>query len=404
MRKLMAAAGLAVWMGQLVSCTEVDLCREAHPHHSYLDFRFNWKEEYKDAHGDSMRIIAVRPVNIMRYEFRVTSQEEDNVGVMLSPEEEADECRKLMQTGAIIDPGRKGSNLWVRPGEYNFATFAWDSNMLSDVTELLGATDEQEELGSDFSHLLLSYRPFDVTEPQVKGRYGDWIDYNPYSQYISSFGMKIYYAYANHVNVPVPEEGTGVVRVDFTPEPATQRITFRFDIEKTADLVVDSLVAEISGIPSTIDLTSGVITADKTYKMLFQPEYPELPSYTDSLTAGRLECEGDVDVTGIMRGYNDEMITGPGILQVGIYARTLTDDGQKVYKLFRAGINLFHTLKDLKILEWDEEVQGYRQTCREAVISISSTLKVNKDGVVNEGTGSTGLDEWTDGGDVDLDV
>lgn len=92
MRKLMAAAGLAVWMGQLVSCTEVDLCREAHPHHSYLDFRFNWKEEYKDAHGDSMRIIAVRPVNIMRYEFRVTAQEEDNVGVMLSPEEEADEC------------------------------------------------------------------------------------------------------------------------------------------------------------------------------------------------------------------------------------------------------------------------------------------------------------------------
>lgn len=233
----------------------------------------------------------------------------------------------------------------MRPGEYNFATFAWDNDMLSDVTKLLGATDEQEELGSDFSHLLLSYRPFDVTEPQVKGRYGDWIDYNPYSQYISSFGMPIYYAYANHVNVPVPEEGTGVVRVDFTPEPATQRITFRFDIEKTADLVVDSLVAEISGIPSTIDLTSGVITADKTYKMLFQPEYPELPSYADSLTAGRLECEGDVDVTSIMRGYNDEMITGPGILQVGIYARTLTDDGQKVYKLFRAGINLFHTLE-----------------------------------------------------------
>lgn len=30
----------------MASCTEVDLCQAEHPHRSFMDFRFHWKEEY----------------------------------------------------------------------------------------------------------------------------------------------------------------------------------------------------------------------------------------------------------------------------------------------------------------------------------------------------------------------
>ena len=31
----------------MASCTEVDLCQAEHPHRSFMDFRFHWKEEYQ---------------------------------------------------------------------------------------------------------------------------------------------------------------------------------------------------------------------------------------------------------------------------------------------------------------------------------------------------------------------
>ena len=95
----------------------------------------------------------------------------------------------------------------------------------------------------------------------------------------------MFYARVDHVSVPLAQEGTGQVVVDFTPEPLTQDVSFVFHIEKTADVVVDSLTAEISGIPSTMELTTGLILAQKTYKLLFRPTYAALPSAADGSVA-----------------------------------------------------------------------------------------------------------------------
>ena len=65
----------------MASCTEVDLCQAEHPHRSFMDFRFHWKEEYQGNRPDSMGVIAVRPVNILRYEFRITAEESHNNGI-----------------------------------------------------------------------------------------------------------------------------------------------------------------------------------------------------------------------------------------------------------------------------------------------------------------------------------
>ena len=72
----------------MASCTEVDLCQAEHPHRSFMDFRFHWKEEYQGNRPDSMGVIAVRPVNILRYEFRITAEESHNNGILMQPETE----------------------------------------------------------------------------------------------------------------------------------------------------------------------------------------------------------------------------------------------------------------------------------------------------------------------------
>ena len=236
----------------MASCTEVDLCQAEHPHRSFMDFRFHWKEEYQGNRPDSMGVIAVRPVNILRYEFRITAEESHNNGILMQPETERQPSADTLAPAGT-------HNLWVRSGEYNFATFGWDEGELVDATDIVDAQGDAATLGSGLTPLYLTYRHYPVDDPKVAGAYGEWKDYNAYSDFISSEGVPVFYARVDHVSVPLAQEGTGQVVVDFTPEPLTQDVSFVFHIEKTADVVVDSLTAEISGIPSTMELTLSLI-------------------------------------------------------------------------------------------------------------------------------------------------
>ena len=213
----------------MASCTEVDLCQAEHPHRSFMDFRFHWKEEYQGNRPDSMGVIAVRPVNILRYEFRITAEESHNNGILMQPETERQPSADTLAPAGT-------HNLWVRSGEYNFATFGWDEGELVDAIDIVDAQGDAATLGSG---LYLTYRHYPVDDPKVTGAYGEWKDYNAYSDFISSEGVPVFYARVDHVSVPLAKEGTGQVVVDFTPEPLTQDVSFVFHIEKTADVVVD---------------------------------------------------------------------------------------------------------------------------------------------------------------------
>ena len=330
----------------MASCTEVDLCQAEHPHRSFMDFRFHWKEEYQGNRPDSMGVIAVRPVNILRYEFRITAEESHNNGILMQPETERQPSADTLAPAGT-------HNLWVRSGEYNFATFGWDEGELVDAIDIVDAQGDAATLGSGLTPLYLTYRHYPVDDPKVTGAYGEWKDYNAYSDFISSEGVPVFYARVDHVSVPLAKEGTGQVVVDFTPEPLTQDVSFVFHIEKTADVVVDSLTAEISGIPSTMELTTGLI------------------------------------------------------LQIAIYTHyDYEEEGtqRKAAKVFHAGINLYHTLKERKSLQWDEEENGYRQASRSITVEIGSPLNIDKDGILNGGSTSTGLDQWIPGETFEIEV
>lgn len=388
--------------GGVTACTEVDLCYSGHPHRSTLDFRFHWPEEYAGNRPDSMRVVAVRPINLLRYEFVVSAEAEKNGGQLLFPDEERQPLVETADDGTVLPP-TGNDNLWVRSGEYNFAAFGWDAELFESDVDMLSDDGETAAAEGVQAPVYLSYRHYAVDSPELTARYGTWKDYNAYSEYILGGGMPIYYANVERVAVPVSRQETPTVTVDFTPYTMTQKVSFVFHLEKTPDVMVDSLVAEIAGVPAVIDLTSGLVKADTTYKMLFRADYPALPAQADSLTATTLQCEGTVNVTGVVRSYNEDMLTGPGILQIAVYARC-EDNGRQVYKVFHAGINLYNTLRQMELLDYDEATGCYRQTCREAVIDVDAVLHIDRDKVTGSGSASTGLDYWLPGETIVVEV
>lgn len=393
-----------------VACTEVELCKYVvHPHHSYLDFCFHWDEDYAENHSDSMMVIAVRPMNVMRYDFRVTAKETGNKGIMLSPDEE-----RMKENDYEGEDGKihQSTNdvLWVRPGIYKFVAFAIESEAYEDCFEVTDfINDETNEVNTDFSDLLITYRSFKVNDKAVTGKYGDWKSYNTYSDYISSFVNPVYMDHLNYIDVPIADEASNAVRLDFSPQPITQHVMFRMQIEKEEGVMVDSIIAEISGIPAAMELSTGLLRPEKSYKMLFKMGYPSLANREDSLHVSPLVCSGELETTGIVRSANESLQTGPGILSLAVYTHVLRKgvDGlsdRAFQKVFYAGINLFHTLTQTKLLEWDEEQAKYKQVCREAILDIGDILKIDQDRIVNGGSDNTGMDRWFDGENIILDI
>ena len=410
----MSKSGISSWLMILpllaAGCTEIDLCMsDQHPHRTFLDFRYDWGGVDETLRTDSMSVLAVRPVNVMLYKFRITARENDNHGVMLSPQEERKrEPDRIDEEGDISNSS--GDCLWVRPGNYKFVSYTSDSELIvRHEDEEENADAEEKNVSSDMESLIMTYKPVPVYDASLVSVFGSWKTHNTYSDYVAG-GMKpVYMAAADYIDVPVVADDGARVRVDFKPQAVTQHVEFVFGLEKESGIVVDSITGEISGVPGSMELFTGLLNPWKSYKMLFKLGYPALDSREDSLHAEMLTCSGAVDATGIVRSVNDLMQTGPGILQLAVYCHVTSEatdvmPSKMFQKIFYAGINLFNTLTETKLLEWEEEHGKYSRTCTSAVLKIGTVLRLSKEKVLVGGSGSTGLDRWFEGDKVDLDI
>ena len=74
-----------LWTG---CSTDVEICYDVHPHRTLLDFRFLWDEKDTLLKPKSMHVVAIRLSNSIRYDYRVTSHNSSNKGILLSPKAE----------------------------------------------------------------------------------------------------------------------------------------------------------------------------------------------------------------------------------------------------------------------------------------------------------------------------
>lgn len=365
--------------------TEVDICRYEHPHRTFIDFRFVWNDAFsEESIPDSMNVIAFRPINTYKYGFIVSSKTENNGGILVFPMDER-ENKRNENTSSLNVGEFSESYIWMRPGMYDVITYNGNSSAFENI-----ANSEFNEL-TDLEKLSIKYKVYDnLTEHPHFEKYKNWVDRNPYSSYVLSEVEPIYYSVLP--NFEVPDDGDKDVELPcvLTPNPITQRLQFDFVIaKKDAGICVDSLKAELSGIPRELKPSSRTVDISKTYKVLFEPTCERAD---DPTLMAPLKVSGVVNVAGLVRSYSPGLITGPGILQINVYTHMYDDKGLKYNKIFRAGINLYHILENAPLLEKNIKTGDIQQSCRGRVLVIPTNLQITKDKILD--TKEEGVDNW----------
>jgi hypothetical protein len=91
-------------------------------------------------------------------------------------------------------------------------------------------------------------------------------------------------------------------------------------------------------------------------------------------------------------------MSGPGILQVAIFAHTdeVASDGSPIINRTRVQgkINLYETLHEAKLIKYSDDMQYATKSTEHAVLDIAAPI--NLKGTIVGGTSSMtgGLDEW----------
>ena len=339
-------------MASLVSCVKINLCVEdEHEHEGYVKVVYHWPEDVGRERPDSM-LLFVNRVADTQWTGYVTETNISVDGGSRSESAYRDDDTIAVSAGVY----RMFAFNNASPG-YRFCNFYGDGE-----TQHLGAMGIH-----DFS---ISYVGHELTDPHI-GPYGeDWVDFNPYTKYIATDVKPVYRAFNENYgaqewasfNVSAEEE----VEVHLYPRKMTQDITIAFPVYTDEQVVVDSIIAEISGIPHKMYVCTGIIEIDTTYKMLFEFDVDRdnakdvtLQVQDKDVVADRrfrqLDCRATISVLGLLPNEEPTFPRGAGVLQLCIHSHVTDESGEVKRKNQYAKINMYNTIKNAHLLITDEQ-------------------------------------------------
>ena len=187
---------------------------------------------------------------------------------------------------------------------------------------------------------------------------------------------------------------------------------------------IDSIIAEISGIPHGISIYDDLVEVDTTtiYKMLFKMDVDTVNfDIVDSTTMKfptdfkveklkKMECKSTISVMGLLANKNPNYINGAGILQVRIYSHI----GNKYKKIQYAKINLYKMIKKAHLIITDDWNRIILNSGTNPDFPLSNTfcidenvLVITRDLTLNTLNNNGSLDTWegdeNNDGEVDDD-
>lgn len=417
------------------SCVKVELCRESnHTHMGDVKIIYHWPENIsEEQRPDSMLALVNRIINTRR------------VGYVTGPETSVGGRYRF---GQVYNDAMVGGTeadehpLMVGAGEYQIFAF---NNDVADVNK--GGTgmndvpdyriDNLEEFG-DGAHIAtvsirdlgISYVSRDRTDPRLYLYGKDWVDFNPYTKYIATDITPIYRAFNEHdeatQDYTFTVEINGRSEVHLYPEKMTQDITIAFPIYTDEGVKVDSIIAEISGIPRKMMIYTGTLVVDTTYKMLFKMDIDEnsAEEVTLKIKEGegdaalevdkpftRWQCMSSFSVIGLVANSDPKNYTGAGILQLCIYSHATDDNGVVKTKTQYAKINMYNTINNANLVITDDygnAIQNpgtYSQLPRTDTLRIDdSFLMVMRDLVLKTSDDDNSVDSWWGDSDGDGEI
>ena len=412
-------------MASLFSCVKVDLCMDTeHRHAGNIKIVYHWPEDGHE-HPDSMLALVNRIVNTRRVGY-VTGAETSVGG------------RYRFGEVYSSDDATDSHPLMVGAGEYQI--FAFNNDVadinkggagVNDVADYrfdnLSEYSDGQHIGTvGIRDLAISYVGRERIDPQLYLYGKDWVDFNDYdTKYIATDVRPIYRAINKHdeetQNYTISVEAQQDVEVNLYPQKITQDITFSFPIYTDSQVCVDSIIAEISGIPYKMMLYTGVLSTDSTYKMLFKMDVDKENTKTTTLSIIegndtidkpfiQFECMSTISVMGLIANSDTTDHIGPGILQLCIYAHAFNDDGEKKEKTQYAKIRLYNTINKANLLIRDDLGQIVQNPGTYDELPLTDTLRIDgsrlmltRDLVLQTSDDDKSIDSWESSGDIDGD-
>lgn len=345
----------------------VELCEDVHPHQGVVDVTFDWSKRPEHTNApEFMFLMSHRPLNSLRYTYRVTTNPTDNIG-------------ELMKGPDV----QIGDQITMHGGDYNLFCFSAPEALFEDYEDLFGGNTTY-----NFDSIWVHMRPLDH---QPLPDYYHWTDHNAYSSYL--VGMDEFPVFSATTKISIPQLANvnkTNVKAHLTPTSASQQVTIIYHCRpKEAGIRVDSIMSELSGIPNNMQISTRRMEVDKTYKVLFRPTFTQ----TGFEASSDLRVEGHVFVPGVVRNNSAGTILGPGVLQTAIHITYTDAEGNEFRRVLQASINLYHALTKTPSIEYNTKGQVV-QARSSLTIEIDNVLGLTRDHI--EVSGGIGEDQWHD--------
>jgi len=375
----------------LCACkTDVELCDEPeHPHRARLVYNFNW-DDNKDYTPDSMTVLANRVINMWKSAMSVNSTNGGGTYIFNAPMDyrpgtENNEKR-------ISETVTWQTGLYKVPiGEYKFIAFNMEAKEFdySHVYEFFSNPEMPQ------SELNILYHTYKQGDSGLRFIIPSWIDYNPYANYIQPSTHALFY---DTLSTRVLNN-KDIHEISFSPKELTQQVDIYFSIAKINDkqpFTVDSVFAEVSGLPNGINLETGFLNVERTNKMMFRCD-----KISDTETNKKVACHGQVHVPGIMRSRLSDVFIGPGIMQVMIYCSAYSPENNKrEVKKFQGKINLYNTLTRTPSIKMANDRLHAQPTGPKLKLQIQARMEVDGEKILEASDESSGMDIWKNAKEV----
>ena len=432
----------------LSACTEVDTCYEAdHPHRTSVKFDFDWSGVYPNTKPDSMFVLANREINHWKCALAVSTTtlkgqyifnapenpygvSEDNAGEGNNPStDEEDNAGDTPAEGGseggdntvvVSAPIESSSDTHadgneapveiqetdvfkLRAGEYKFLAFNLGSQELVNSEIMNFLNDENQQ--TKFQDVSIEYKTYDKNDPKFLASIiplDNWEDYNPYANYMIPDIRPVLY----DTTVVTPLLEKTVSKYTFKPKPVTQQVTINMQIKKNMNGVrfcVDSVWAEIAGVPHKVNLSQGYIDILKTFKMMYKYSLVDGGGNTieDTFTnTGNVRCSARINVPTIVSSSSSSMVSGPGIMQVLIFTRTETGERKK----FQGKINLYNSLKAAELYKYTSDRQHVVRNGVERILNVNADLIITGSDILESPDNNGGIDRWIPCDDISMDI
>lgn len=327
-------AALLVALG-FASCAEVDLCEDSHEGNlPAVKYSFDWGKYKADA-PEGMYTMAHRIINDWK---RVD---------MISASEESDAFE-------------------VRPGEYKFLALPTKHNAF-DLGEMAASLANGRVQDARISYELysrqqiLSLSDEEATSEDKVARY-----IHPYA---APFLLD---------SVSVVQVKNGVQQVKFAPKPITQSVDVQFYIRANTTHTIDSVHAELSGIPLAMEIGCRFVSKE-TASVLIKPSLSEarLDLEDEDRTLDVVQCNSRINVPTVLSSESDSENTGPGLLTVTVYTSEDTPEGKKVYCTVITR-NLYYILEQAKLCEYAEDLEHIVRNGETGKIEVNTPFTIGK--------------------------